>query len=57
MTTVLFRTVADFPDQDMGRQIALAVLDALFEAKEKGEAESGTPGISRRDLFTRLGAA
>jgi [NiFe] hydrogenase assembly HybE family chaperone len=55
LTAVLFRTVADFPDQATATRVAEEVLDRLFTQKEK-TATMGSPRMSRRELFTRLGA-
>ncbi len=55
LTAVLFRTVADFPDQDTAVGVAEQVLDRLFTRTQK-PARTDSPRMSRRDLFTRLGA-
>lgn len=55
LTAVLFRTVADFPDQATATSVAEEVLDRLFTQKEK-TAAMRSRRISRRELFTRLGA-
>jgi len=50
LSAVLFRTVADFPDQDTAREIAAEVMRRLFEPRKSGGA-----AVSRRDLLTGLG--
>lgn len=55
LTAVLFRTVADFPDQSAAISVAEEVLDRLFTETRK-TATMGSPRMSRRELFTRLGA-
>jgi [NiFe] hydrogenase assembly HybE family chaperone len=55
LTAVLFRTVADFPDQSAAVSVAEDVLDRLFTETQK-TATTGSPRMSRRELFTRLGA-
>ncbi len=53
MTAVLFRTVADFPDQDTARSIALEIMQRLFEPGD-GSAGGGRR-LTRRELFGALG--
>ena len=50
LTAVLFRTVADFPDQDTAVEIATEIMKTLFVPPEKPEE----PKLSRRQLFTRI---
>ena len=50
LTAVLFRTVADFPDQDTAVEIATEIMRTLFDPPEKPEE----PKLSRRQLFTRI---
>ena len=54
LTAVLFRTVADFPDQGTARDVAATVLEMLFEAPQP--AASTGRKLSRRELFAQLGA-
>ena len=53
LAAVLFRTVADFPDQDVARAVAEEALAQLLAepAEKKGEK------VSRRGLFTGLKAS
>ena len=53
LTAILFRTVADFPDQDTARAIATTILESIFSAPE--EVAQQAPSFSRRELFSRLG--
>ena len=53
LTAVLFRTVADFPDQHTARQVAEAVLETLLKEPETRAAAARQ--FSRRELFARLG--
>ena len=53
LTAVLFRTVADFPDQHTARQVAEAVLETLLKEPETRGAAARQ--FSRRELFARLG--
>lgn len=55
LTAVLFRTVADFPDQTTAISVAEDVLDRLFTPTSK-TTTMGSRRMSRRELFTRLGA-
>jgi [NiFe] hydrogenase assembly HybE family chaperone len=55
LSAVLFSTVADFPDTDTAVAIAEEVLNQLFQPPEESTAAE-TPSISRRELFSRLGA-
>jgi len=50
LTAVLFRSVADFADQDTTRAVALEVMQELFSAARDKNV------VSRRELFTRVGA-
>jgi [NiFe] hydrogenase assembly HybE family chaperone len=50
LTAVLFRSVADFADQDTTRAVALEVMQELFNAARDKRV------VSRRELFTRVGA-
>jgi len=52
LAAVLFRTVADFPDQDMARAVAVeALAQILAEPPDEGRR------ISRRNLLTGLRAS
>lgn len=53
MTAVLFRSVADFADQETARSIALEIMQRLFEPGEKAPDEGRR--FTRRDLFGLLG--
>lgn len=53
LTAVMFRTVADFPDQQTARQVAEAVLETLLKEPETRGAAARQ--FSRRELFARLG--
>ena len=50
LTAVLFRSVADFADQDTTRAVALEVMQELFNAARNEHS------VSRRELFTKVGA-
>lgn len=52
LSAVLFRTVTDFPDQSIARDVAIEILERLFTAGDTGAA--GT--VSRRSLLTGLEA-
>ena len=54
LTAVLFRTVADFPDQATARDIAKTILEMIFTPPETVAGQA--PRFSRRELFSRLGA-
>ena len=55
LTAVLFRTVVDFPSQDIAREIATEVLARLFdEEAAKKASSSNAETISRRTLFTMI---
>lgn len=54
LTAVLFRSVTEFADQEMARDVAETVLEMLFEAPQPA-ASSGRK-LSRRELFAQLGA-
>ncbi len=49
LTSVLFRTVVDFPDQDTARQIATEVMLRLFAP---ATSKAGSRRMTRRALFT-----
>lgn len=53
MTAVLFRTVADFPDQETARSIAREIMQRLFEPGDDVSGEGRR--FTRRDLFRALG--
>ena len=53
LAAVLFRTVADFPDQDVARAVAEEALAQLLAEP----AEKDTEKVSRRGLFTGLKAS
>jgi [NiFe] hydrogenase assembly HybE family chaperone len=50
LTAVLFRSVAEFPDQYTAKVIALEVMHELFNSARNEHA------ISRRSLFANIGA-
>jgi [NiFe] hydrogenase assembly HybE family chaperone len=50
LTAVLFRSVADFTDQDTTRAVAQEVMQELFNAARDKRV------VSRRELFTKVGA-
>lgn len=55
LTAVLFRTVIDFPSQDIAREIAAEVLARLFdEEAAKKASSSNAEMVSRRTLFTMI---
>ena len=55
LTAVLFRTVVDFPNQELARDIATEVLERLFDAESTSEAtSSNAETFSRRTLFTLI---
>lgn len=61
MSAVLFRTVADFPDQATARDVAFEIIERLFvsPAEESAGQDDGTSGgrqYSRRELFSGGGA-
>ena len=51
LTAVLFRSVAEFPDQHTAKEVALEVMQELFN--EAGNKHS----MSRRALFTNIAAS
>ena len=53
MTAVLFRSVADFPDQETARAIALEIMQRLFEPRQ--ESASDGRRLTRRELFKAFG--
>jgi len=53
LAAVLFRTVADFPDQDVARAVAEEALAQLLAEPAEKEREK----VSRRGLFTGLKAS
>jgi [NiFe] hydrogenase assembly HybE family chaperone len=55
LSAALFSSVADFPDQDTAVHVATEVLDRLFAPSVESRVTE-TPSISRRELFTNLGA-
>ena len=55
LSAALFSSVADFPDQDTAVAIATEIVHQLFEPKSEPKSEEA-PSMSRRELFTRLGA-
>jgi [NiFe] hydrogenase assembly HybE family chaperone len=52
MTAVLFRSVADFPDQETARSIALEIMQRLFEPRAEPSTEKRR--LTRRELFSGL---
>lgn len=56
LSSVLFRTVSDFPDQATARAIAAEILGELRREPEARATEGANArSLSRRDLFTQLG--
>ena len=55
LSAALFGTVADFPSQDMARDVARETLRLLFARAGEGGTERGKT-MSRRQLLTRLGS-
>lgn len=55
MTAVLFRTVADFPDQETARGIAVEIMQRLFQPGDNAPEEGRR--FTRRDLFGKLGGS
>ena len=55
LSAVLFRTVADFPDQDMAREIAEQVLERLRAPRDEPRADARK--LSRRSLLTGMEAS
>ncbi len=58
LSTVLFRTMSDFPDQDMARDVAMEVVRELFATQSATTDNVGSNDrktISRRSLLTGLG--
>jgi len=53
LSTILFRTMSDFPDQDLARAVAGEILERLFTAPDQ-PAHKRT--LSRRALFSSAGA-
>lgn len=51
LTAVLFRSVAEFPDQYTAKVVALEVMQELFKTARNEHA------MSRRALFTNIGAS
>lgn len=51
LSAVLFRSVAEFPDQNTAREVALEVMRELFNAVRNERA------MSRRALLTHAGAS
>ena len=51
LTAVLFRSVAEFPDQDTAREVAQEVMQELFKTARDKHA------MSRRELFRNAGAS
>lgn len=61
LSAVLFRTVADFPDQSTARAVAENIAEMLFEAPDPGSELAHPVGaepkpMSRRDLLSGGGA-
>lgn len=57
LSAILFRTVADFPDQATARAVAEEVMALLYAEPERGRAEESGRKVSRRGLITGLGAS
>ena len=53
MTAVLFSSVKDFSDQETAREIALEIMQRLFE--KSSDPSSEPRKLSRRELFSSLG--
>lgn len=58
LTAILFRTVADFPDQQTARDVAVEIMTRLMQipSSDSPPPARSAERVSRRDLFTRLGA-
>lgn len=56
LSAVLFRSVADFPDQAMARAVAVETLRLLCSREAREENGSGDTRLNRRDLFRRFAA-
>ena len=59
LSAVMFRTVSDFPDQDVAREVAEDILKRLFSPTANDLADVQTkpkPTLSRRALLSGLGA-
>ena len=50
LSAILYRSMTEMPDQETARAIALEIMKDLF-------VETGNGGVSRRALFTGLGAS
>lgn len=59
LTGILFRSMTDFTDQQQAHDVANEVMRVLTAppAAEAGAGAAAGRRISRRDLFTRLGAS
>lgn len=55
LTASLFRTVADFPNQETAVRIAGQTMQRLFSSSRPARAND-VPQVSRRQFLTRLGA-
>lgn len=55
LTAVLFRTVADFPEQQTAIEVAEQIMERLFTDSRKDRVNE-TPRMSRRDFLSRLGS-
>ena len=58
LTAILFRTVADFPDQQTARDVAVEIMTRLLQtpSSDTPPPAQNTEHVSRRELFSRLGA-
>lgn len=61
LSAVLFRTVADFPDQATARDVAFEIIERLFvspaeESSAQGDGPAGKRRYSRRELLSGGGA-
>jgi len=54
LTAVLFTTVADFPDHETARDVALEIMSRLLVDPEQA-AQQVAPTMSRRALFSQAG--
>ena len=55
LTASLFRSVADFPDQETASRIAAQTMQRLFTKARRARAQEA-PQMSRRQFLSRLGA-
>ena len=55
LSAALFSTVADFPDQEIAREVARETMRLLFNSDAVSEQEGPERRLSRRALLRRLG--